>query len=145
MRKEKTEIEKKTNLNHGNHSVDHSLYRRVRAVDPIVKDATRRFTLAGRRRRPPSSGTRISLRSEERRVGKECRSRWSPYHEKKNKRPMGRLALELCQLFQRPLLRRTPSPAPPDTGPNEEIALRALAQHPETAPTEPTERSRLPT
>src|SRR5690348_17374090 len=26
------------------------------------------------------------LRSEERRVGKECRSRWSPYHEKKKKR-----------------------------------------------------------
>src|SRR5256885_3071223 len=24
--------------------------------------------------------TRYSLRSEERRVGKECRSRWSPYH-----------------------------------------------------------------
>src|SRR4029077_21292842 len=24
------------------------------------------------------------LRSEERRVGKECRSRWSPYHLKKN-------------------------------------------------------------
>src|SRR5690554_5817248 len=24
------------------------------------------------------------LRSEERRVGKECRSRWAPYHEKKN-------------------------------------------------------------
>src|SRR5438034_11085663 len=23
-------------------------------------------------------------RSEERRVGKECRSRWSPYHEKRN-------------------------------------------------------------
>src|SRR5437016_8092955 len=23
-------------------------------------------------------------RSEERRVGKECRSRWAPYHEKKN-------------------------------------------------------------
>ena len=22
----------------------------------------------------------IALRSEERRVGKECRSRWSPYH-----------------------------------------------------------------
>src|SRR6202047_140872 len=30
----------------------------------------------------PSSATMISpiLRSEERRVGKECRSRWSPYH-----------------------------------------------------------------
>src|SRR5438309_11985076 len=27
---------------------------------------------------------RDHLRSEERRVGKECRSRWSPYHEKKN-------------------------------------------------------------
>ena len=23
---------------------------------------------------------RVSTRSEERRVGKECRSRWSPYH-----------------------------------------------------------------
>ena len=27
-------------------------------------------------------------RSEERRVGKECRSRWSPYHEKKKKKKM---------------------------------------------------------
>ena len=26
-----------------------------------------------------------NIRSEERRVGKECRSRWSPYHEKKKK------------------------------------------------------------
>src|SRR2546422_10487943 len=26
----------------------------------------------------------IDTRSEERRVGKECRSRWSPYHLKKN-------------------------------------------------------------
>src|SRR5690625_7310771 len=26
---------------------------------------------------------RLRLRSEERRVGKECRSRWSPYHLKK--------------------------------------------------------------
>src|SRR2546426_12706135 len=26
------------------------------------------------------------IRSEERRVGKECRSRWSPYHYKKKKR-----------------------------------------------------------
>src|SRR5689334_1751735 len=28
----------------------------------------------------------LGKRSEERRVGKECRSRWSPYHEKKNKK-----------------------------------------------------------
>ena len=27
-----------------------------------------------------SHGTAGTLRSEERRVGKECRSRWSPYH-----------------------------------------------------------------
>jgi len=25
-------------------------------------------------------GTTVGMRSEERRVGKECRSRWSPYH-----------------------------------------------------------------
>src|SRR5690349_25031796 len=28
----------------------------------------------------------IDYRSEERRVGKECRSRWSPYHEKKKEK-----------------------------------------------------------
>src|SRR2546421_9242806 len=27
-----------------------------------------------------ASGIRVPQRSEERRVGKECRSRWSPYH-----------------------------------------------------------------
>ena len=27
-----------------------------------------------------SSDLKLNLRSEERRVGKECRSRWSPYH-----------------------------------------------------------------
>ena len=30
--------------------------------------------------RLPSGEMRYVLRSEERRVGKECRSRWSPYH-----------------------------------------------------------------
>src|SRR3989449_9876963 len=29
---------------------------------------------------PCRVGARVTLRSEERRVGKECRSRWSPYH-----------------------------------------------------------------
>src|SRR5215203_3924967 len=35
----------------------------------------------------------LGVRSEERRVGKECRSRWSPYHEKKKRRHLntGRL------------------------------------------------------
>src|SRR5256884_1583648 len=30
--------------------------------------------------RPPMSRIAVEHRSEERRVGKECRSRWSPYH-----------------------------------------------------------------
>ena len=34
----------------------------------------------GRTGRAGANGTAISFRSEERRVGKECRSRWSPYH-----------------------------------------------------------------
>src|SRR3712207_7165884 len=34
-----------------------------------------------RRKLPPPAASKIyELRSEERRVGKECRSRWSPYH-----------------------------------------------------------------
>src|SRR5437660_5034997 len=31
----------------------------------------------------------LHCRSEERRVGKECRSRWSPYHEKKKQKGTG--------------------------------------------------------
>src|SRR3712207_9286006 len=40
-------------------------------VDPILDD------LAKTR---PDETARLAERSEERRVGKECRSRWSPYH-----------------------------------------------------------------
>ena len=29
---------------------------------------------------PHGTGKKVRIRSEERRVGKECRSRWSPYH-----------------------------------------------------------------
>src|SRR5688572_32807789 len=35
--------------------------------------------------KPKSARSTTASRSEERRVGKECRSRWSPYHEKKKK------------------------------------------------------------
>src|SRR5262245_66344648 len=35
-------------------------------------------------------------RSEERRVGKECRCRWAPYHEKKNKQTK-RMAISTVQ------------------------------------------------
>src|SRR5688572_32843449 len=34
----------------------------------------------------PEKTSRSLVRSEERRVGKECRSRWSRYHEKKRER-----------------------------------------------------------
>src|SRR5690349_23633808 len=45
----------------------------------------RRSPSRSRARRPPPRGTRAPPRprSEERRVGKECRSRWSPEQEKK--------------------------------------------------------------
>src|SRR5438132_11886071 len=46
-----------------------------------------RISNEGKIRRSASSLVRWSSmfpRSEERRVGKECRSRWSPYHQKKN-------------------------------------------------------------
>ena len=33
-----------------------------------------------KKERIPDYSTRKKIRSEERRVGKECRSRWSPYH-----------------------------------------------------------------
>src|SRR3989441_13084918 len=47
--------------------------------------AVSRFHLDGRRpvrheRLETRPGEYLELRSEERRVGKECRSRWSPYH-----------------------------------------------------------------
>ena len=35
---------------------------------------------SGQPEHPPSGGGQQPPRSEERRVGKECRSRWSPYH-----------------------------------------------------------------
>src|SRR5438034_5880432 len=37
---------------------------------------------------------RENVRSEERRVGKECRSRWSTYHQKKNDEEVNDLLIE---------------------------------------------------
>ena len=42
-----------------------------------VKDADPQHTIQAT---PTAKGIWIDVRSEERRVGKECRSRWSPYH-----------------------------------------------------------------
>src|ERR1035441_9076850 len=44
-----------------------------------VRSGMGRTWPAGRDAYLPSSGFVIPIRSEERRVGKECRSRWSPY------------------------------------------------------------------
>src|SRR5690554_8013634 len=41
-----------------------------------------------------------TIRSEERRVGKECRSRWSPYHYKKKMKNKNTVA-EAVQLLER--------------------------------------------
>src|SRR5258707_7004886 len=41
---------------------------------------TERVTARPRARQPPPMHILDIFRSEERRVGKECRSRWSPYH-----------------------------------------------------------------
>ena len=54
----------------------------VNAIDYLLKPVTReRFqqALARMRERVSTQGL-DNRRSEERRVGKECRSRWSPYH-----------------------------------------------------------------
>src|SRR3712207_9553619 len=42
-----------------------------------------------------SSRPKQGARSEERRVGKECRSRWSPYHSKKKSTTAGHTRLHL--------------------------------------------------
>src|SRR3712207_7328270 len=47
------------------------------AADPgVIAEARQKADLAA----SSASGKSADLRSEERRVGKECRSRWSPYH-----------------------------------------------------------------
>ena len=45
-----------------------------------IERKTADFSVPGFVAAPFDSEKEILLRSEERRVGKECRSRWSPYH-----------------------------------------------------------------
>src|SRR3712207_8778762 len=51
----------------------------VPRLTPSVRGVRRTRSFSGGGQRGPRSGL-VLLRSEERRVGKECRSRWSPYH-----------------------------------------------------------------
>src|SRR5258708_7542361 len=46
-------------------------------TEAIISEARKRPALDGQ---PVSEAAADFMRSEERRVGKECRSRWSPYH-----------------------------------------------------------------
>ena len=48
---------------------------RIETVPELV-GAIRRLSVRG----APATGVAGAFRSEERRAGKECRSRWSPYH-----------------------------------------------------------------
>src|ERR1039457_6679576 len=51
---------------------------REQGITPII--GTEAYMAAESRHERPVRRGRIDDRSEERRVGKECRSRWSPYH-----------------------------------------------------------------
>src|SRR2546422_11699842 len=55
-----------------------AVYFGIRAFEPHGQVV--RATLADRDNIDADDRIEILLRSEERRVGKECRSRWSPYH-----------------------------------------------------------------
>src|SRR5271154_7361475 len=61
-------------------------YGRVTGVQTCALPISLLFARANNNARRPASAERRQgpepqdLRSEERRVGKECRSRWSPYH-----------------------------------------------------------------
>src|SRR6266705_5365238 len=52
---------------------------------PILRVSAGCGLRAAGRRDSRGSTRKTAARSEERRVGKECRSRWSPYHLKKKK------------------------------------------------------------
>src|SRR3712207_6250097 len=55
-----------------------------RAYFEVIHDSSKPFSVSNAYSRVTDLGTRFMVaeeqRSEERRVGKECRSRWSPYH-----------------------------------------------------------------
>src|SRR5258707_4826225 len=61
----------------------HGSRRHYNYTSPIYQQKSRAITEAlaeHYKAHPAVIGWQIDNRSEERRVGKECRSRWSPYH-----------------------------------------------------------------
>src|SRR6478672_6516678 len=49
-------------------------------IDNVTEMFNTEHRMTGEGFLAPYAHVMVSLRSEERRVGKECRSRWSPYH-----------------------------------------------------------------
>src|SRR5688572_15569558 len=70
-------------ISRGNPELESVLERKIRycSLPEIIRDqflwGAQSVVVAG------THGKTTTTRSEERRVGKECRSRWAPYHEKK--------------------------------------------------------------
>src|SRR3712207_4173024 len=60
-------------------------YRSKKAYDLLVQCESGLVNTTGSADYEAKVGISVVDRSEERRVGKECRSRWSPYHSKKRK------------------------------------------------------------
>src|SRR2546430_9270028 len=52
----------------------------LRLLRPVVEPVLRQRAEGSQARAQREHHVRLCDRSEERRVGKECRSRWSPYH-----------------------------------------------------------------
>ena len=52
----------------------------TKAMQMVAAAKLRKAQESAERGRPYAEKMRAIVRSEERRVGKECRSRWSPYH-----------------------------------------------------------------
>src|SRR2546425_3434784 len=66
-------------VDHGGDSAAEARLPRGALAGRLPRTRRKRNSL-GHRISYPSHVARCTLRSEERRVGKECRSRWSPYH-----------------------------------------------------------------
>src|SRR6266542_2877166 len=84
----------------------------VTGVQTCALPISPEFRSAGRRaagsRGAPACGRGTPGRSEERRVGKECRSRWTPYHQKKKP-----TTISIEAPSRPPSVRPPPTPAEP--------------------------------
>src|SRR5256885_17060447 len=71
-----------------------------RPPDSVESSSTAMPCRRRRRVRSAASSKRPAPRSEERRVGEECRSRWSPYHLKKKKKKQNRHYVNLTIILR---------------------------------------------